>query len=290
MNIAHWKLPLVLPAAVALLWMPALAAEKTERLVAIGGPVTEIVYALGAGAQLVAVDSSSVYPEAATKLPQVGYQRALSAEGVLSVKPTLIVASTEAGPPPVVAQLKASGIPFVQAPADHTVAGAKAKIEAVAKALGKDKEGAALCAELDKKIATVASRLPATERKPRVLFIYARGAGTMNIAGANTAADAVIALAGGVNAVSGYDGYKPMTPEALAAAAPDVILIPDRGLESIGGREGLLKQPGVALTPAAKNGRIVAMDDLLLLGFSPRLGDAVDQLSKALHPSLANSK
>lgn len=285
-------IPMRLPSlvvAVALLFIAHASAEsaaKAERIVSIGGPVTEIVYALGAGANVVAVDTSSVYPEAATKLPQVGYQRALSAEGVLSLKPTLILASTEAGPPPVVAQIQASGIPFVMSPADHCVAGAKAKIDSIAKALGREKEGAALGATIDRKVAAIGARWKSEAQRPKVLFIYARGAGTMSIAGTKTAADAVIALAGGVNAVTAYEGYKPMTPEALVAATPDVILIPGRGLESIGGKEGLLGQPGVALTPAGKSGRVVVMDDLLLLGFGPRLGDAVEQLAQALHPEM----
>jgi iron complex transport system substrate-binding protein len=274
-------------AALSFFPMIAVSAEKRERIVAIGGPVTEIVFALGRGSEVVAVDSSSVYPEAVTKLPQVGYQRSLSTEGVLSLRPTRIVASTEAGPPQVVAQLKASGIPYVEAPAQHSVEGARVKITVLAKALDREAEGRALCAELDRRMARVKALLGANLVRPKVLFVYARGAGTMNIAGADTAADAMIALAGGVNAVSGYDGYKPMTPEALAAAAPEVILIPNRGLESLGGVDGLFRQPGVSLTPAGRNRRIVALDDLLLLGFGPRLADAVEQLAGALHPALA---
>lgn len=284
MNILFHGLGLPLVAAGLLLAQPTVQAE---RIVSVGGPVTEIVYALGSGAEVIAVDSSSVYPEAATKLPQVGYQRSLSAEGVLSMKPSLILASTEAGPPQVIAQLKESGARLEIAPADTSVSGAKAKIEAVAKVLGKEKQGAALCEDIDRKIAVTEARLKSVTAKPKVLFIYARGVGTLNISGVKTAADSIIALAGGVNAVQGYEGFKPLTPEALATAAPDIILIPARGLQSLGGVEGLLKQPGVALTPAGKKGRIIEMDDLLLLGFGPRLGDAVEQLAQALHPQLS---
>jgi iron complex transport system substrate-binding protein len=121
---------------------------------------------------------------------------------------------------------------------------------------------------------------------PRVLFVYARGAGTMMVAGTETPAEAMIALAGAANAAEGFAGFKPMTAEAVVAAQPDVILMPERGLESLGGADGLLEQPGVALTPAGKNRRIVTMDDLLLLGFGPRLGEAVQTLTTKLHPGL----
>lgn len=256
---------------------------ESPRIVSIGGPVTEIVYALGADKGLAGVDTSSIYPEAATKLPQVGYQRMLSAEGVLALHPTLILASADAGPPPVVEQLKQSGVTWITIPAENSVKGAKAKIEAVAHALHREKEGGALESHLDDQMAKAQALVASETVKPKVLFIYARGGGTVNVAGQGTAADAMITLAGGANAVSGYTGYKPITAEAVVAAAPDVILIPSRGLESIGGIDGLLSQPGLAATPAGKSRRVVALDDLLLLGFGPRLGDALLQLTPLLH-------
>lgn len=267
--------------ACATTWLRA--EPEAPRLVSIGGPVTEIVYALGADKDLVGVDTSSIYPAAATKLPQVGYQRSLSAEGVLGLHPTLILASAEAGPPPVVDQLKQSGVPWVAIPAENSVADAQAKIETVAHALHHETEGKALTQHLQDEMAKAQRLLATEEAKPKVLFIYARGGGSVNVAGQGTAADAMIALAGGVNAVSGYTGYKPITAEAVVAAAPDIILIPSRGLESINGLDGLLSQPGLAGTPAGKFRQVVAMDDLLLLGFGPRLGEAVLQLTQLLH-------
>jgi iron complex transport system substrate-binding protein len=259
------------------------ADPDTSRLLSIGGPVTEIVYALGAEKNLIGTDTSSIYPEAATKLPQVGYQRMLSAEGVLALHPSLILASAEAGPPPVIEQLKQSGVSWVTIPAEDSIAGAKAKIQAVAHALHRDAQGEALVQHLDGEVAKAQRLLASEKSKPKVLFIYARGGGTVNVAGQGTAADAMIALAGGVNAVSGYTGYKPITAEAVVAAAPDIILIPSRGLESINGIDGLLSQPGLAETPAGKSRKVVAMNDLLLLGFGSRLGKAVLQLTKLLH-------
>ena len=262
----------------------ALNAADKPRTVALGGTITEIVYALGAGDLLVGADSSSIYPEAATKLPQVGYQRQITAEGVLSLHPTLILASSEAGPPSAVEQVKQSGVSWVSIPAENSVEGVRAKILAVAHALNRDEQGKALIQRLNDEI-TKAQSLPSLKgSKPKVLFIYARGGGTVNVAGQETAADAIITLGGGVNAVTGYKGYKPITAEAVVAAAPDVILIPSRGLESIGGIDGLLSQPGLAATPAGKSRNVIAMDDLLLLGFGPRLGEAVSQLTHLLHP------
>jgi iron complex transport system substrate-binding protein len=265
------------------------AAPDSPRLLSIGGPVTEIVYALGADKNLVGTDTSSIYPEAATKLPQIGYQRSLSAEGVLALHPTLILASAEAGPPLVIEQLKQTGITWVTIPAEDSIAGAKAKIQAVAHALHRDAQGEALVQHLNDEIAKAQGLLASEKTKPKVLFIYARGGGTVNVAGQDTAADAMITLAGGVNAVSGYKGYKPITAEAVVAAAPDIILIPSRGLESINGIKGLLSQPGLAETPAGKAQKVIAMDDLLLLGFGPRLGEAVSQLTKLLHGQQAPS-
>ena len=263
-------------------------AHGAARLVAVGGAVTEIVYRLGAGDQLVGVDTSSIYPKTATELPQVGYQRMLSVEGVLSLNPTLILLSVEAGPPDAVALLKTAGVRIVNVPAQHSVAGAQERVRVIARALGREAEGEALAAAMERDIEAVQRRLQHIASKPKVLFIYARGQGAMNVSGVGTSAHAMIGLAGGSNAVTGYKGYKPLTSEALVAAAPEVVLIPARGLESVGGLEGLLKAPGLTLTPAGAQRRVVAMDDLLLLGFGPRLGEAVKALAERFHPLPAN--
>lgn len=257
--------------------------QGAARIVSVGGAVTEIVYRLGAGDQLVGVDTSSIYPEAATELPQVGYQRRLSVEGVLSLNPTLILLSVEAGPPDAVALLKSAGVRMVHVPAEHTVAGAQEKIRVTARALDREAEGEAMVNAISSDIEAVRERLRSIAAKPKVLFIYARGQGAMSVSGTQTSADAMIALAGGVNAVTGYEGFKPLTSEALVAAAPDWVLIPERGLESVGGLERLLQVPGLALTPAGQARRVVAMDDLYLLGFGPRVGQAVTTLAQHLH-------
>lgn len=274
---------LLVPTAGAL---AAGAASHPNRVVSLGGPVTEIMYALGLGDRVVAVDISSTWPAEATKKPKVGYIRAISAEGVISMRPDLVIGTVDAGPPEALDQLRAVKTRIVLVPAHHSVEGARAKIRAVAKALDRDQKGQDLIATLDRDLKAAQERVANSRSTPKVLFVYARGQGALSVSGRETAADAMIALAGGSNAATAYEGYKPLTPEALAGANPDIILLTTAGLASVGGVEGLLAQPGVALTPAGRARRIIALDDELLLGFGPRLGQAVRDLANALHPEL----
>jgi len=259
---------------------------ETTRVISVGGAITEIVVALGAEPRLVGVDTSSVHPAHIKHLPQVGYQRTLSAEGILALRPSLLLLSSEAGPPAVLAQLEAAGVPSRVLRGEPTVAGAEEKIRAVAESLGLPQRGEALVAALHADMKEAQALLARTSSKPRVLFIYARGASTIMVSGKGTTADAMIRLAGGENAVSEFEGFKPITSEAVVAAKPDIILIPTHGLESLGGIEALFRQPGLSLTPAGEAKRVVSMDDLLLLGFGPRTGKAVRELGQKLHPEL----
>ena len=264
--------------------LPAPAAESGLRVVGGAGAITETIYALGAQDRLVAVDMSSVYPSEARKLPQVGYTRQLAAEGILSVQPTLLLINDDAGPPTALSQIEKAGVKIVRLPNDHTPEAAEERIRAIGQELGRTEQARQLIARLHAEIRAVRARAEGAGTHPKVLFIYARGGGVMNVAGRRTAADSIIALAGGRNAVEGYEGYKPLTAEAAAGAAPDVILVTSRGLETSGGVDELLKQPGLSLTPAGKARRVIAMDDLLLLGFGPRLGQAAKELCDQLHP------
>ena len=256
---------------------------ESERIVTLGGTITEVVFALGAGERVVGVDASSTFPDEANRLPKVAYHRRLSAEGVLSLSPTLIMATTEAGPPEALRQIESAGVRVLVLPHEPTVEGAINTMEGIAAALGARKTGAALIRDLEEDLDRVESSIPRTGAKARVLFLYARGQGTLMVAGRDTGADTMIGLAGGANAVRGYSGYKPLTSEAAVAAAPDVILLMDSGLESIGGAQRLWRLPGLSLTPAGKQSRVASMDGLLLLGFGPRLGQAVLKLNKALY-------
>lgn len=254
------------------------------RLVTVGGTVTEIAYALGLGDHVKGVDSSSLFPEEAKLLPQVGYQRRLSAEGVLALEPTLVLVTEESGPPPAIAQLRASGAPVVVVPVKHSVESARESIRVLGEALDRRERAAELLARLERELAEARAVQPAEGApRPKVLFIYARGQGTLNVAGLETSGAAMIELAGGQNAITGFEGYKGLTAEAVVEAAPDFILMSTMGAQSVGGADGVFALPGMSLTPAAKGKRLVTLDDLLLLGFGPRTGEAVKQLSNALH-------
>lgn len=257
-----------------------------SRVITIDGSITEIVFALGAQDQVVARDDSSLYPAAVNDLPSVGYVRQLSAEPVLALDPTLIITTASIGPAEAVDQLKASGVTFLILPTATTIEGVVANVEAVATALGREEEGAAVVEKIETDYAAALALQETVTTTPRVMFIYARGAGAVSVAGTGTSADAMITLAGGENAVTEYSGYQPITAEAVVAVAPDVILLMTAGLESIGGVEGLLEQPGVAQTPAGQNGAIVAVEDLYLLGFSTRVGTAVLDVTYLLHDEL----
>lgn len=257
--------------------------KDAGRIIPLNGEIAEIVFALGLKDRVVGVDLSAMsLPEARGK-KQVGYARSLAAEGILSLKPTLVIGTTDAGPPAVLEQLKSAGVPLVQVPtAAGSVDEVPAKIETVARAVGEPEKGKALAAKVAGEIA--AAKAKAVTSKPKVAFLYLRGqAKSYMLGGKGTKADAMITAAGGVDAGSeaGVEQYKPITAEAMVTGAPDIILVMSDGLESVGGEEGLLKLPGVAQTPAGKNRRIVAVDGLELLGMSLRTGAAIDRLAAA---------
>ena len=271
---------------VVLATAPGRAAD-TSRLVSVGGSLTEIVYALGAGDHIVAVDTTSLYPAAARKLPNVGYMRTLSAEGVLAMKPSLVLVTKDAGPPAALKQLKDAGAAVALVPDEPSAAGAAAKIRAVAGILGAEAKGAQIADAMARDLARLEQRLAPLKDRPKVIFILSIGQGAPLAAGRDTTADAMIRLAGGVNAISGYEGYKTLSPESAVAAAPDAILVNSHSVELLGGPEAILGRPEIKLTPAGKARRLIALDGLYLLGFGPRLAFAVRDLAKALHPDLA---
>ncbi len=259
-------------------------AATPARVVSVGGSTTEIVYALGAGGSLVGVDTTSLYPSVATELPNIGYVRQLSAEGLLSLKPDLLLTGSEAGPATALQQAEAVGVPIVKMSEGYTPEAVEAHIETVGKALGREAEAAELRAAFSADIATVHAEIAKTTSKPRVLFVLQTSRGAMLVSGTDTAASAMIELAGGVNAVTEFTGYKPFSPEAATLAAPDVILMSDQTVEALGGTETVLAESAFQLTPAGQNGRVVMMDALYLAGFGPRLAHALHDLAAELHP------
>lgn len=263
---------------------PARAAAR--RIVTLGSAVTETVFALGAGGQVVGTDLTSRFPAAAAALPRLGYVRQLGAEGVLSLRPDLVLATSDAGPPAAMAQIAAAGVAVVRLEEAHGLAPALQRIRAIGDALGQDTAAAALAAAIAEDVDLLAARLTRAGM-PRVLFLLSAGRAAPMAAGSGTAAEAMIALAGGCNAIQGMRNYRPLSAEAVLAAAPDVIVTTTETLEGIGGPRALLALPGIQGTPAAQAGRMVAFDGLALLGFGPRLAPSLHALAQALHPGLA---
>lgn len=259
--------------------LPA-SAGPAQRIVSVGGSVTEIVYALGQQDRLVARDSTSTYPEAAQKLPDVGYVRRLSPEGLLSVDPDLIIVEDGAGPPEALALLQQTEIPVATIPMGYDREAVLAKIAAVAAALDMPDEGAALAAQVARDIDAAAGAIPKDGR--RVLFVLAVQNGRLLAAGQDTAADGIIRMVGAENAVSGFQGYKLLTDEAVLAAAPDAVLLMEARGDADVAQAELLAHPAIAATPAGKHAAVIRMNGMLLLGFSVRTGQAVTELAAGL--------
>ncbi len=269
-------------AAAALLLLPNWRAHASaRRVIALGGDITEIVYALGAGDRLVGRDQTSTFPEAARALPDVGYYRNLSAEGILSLKPDLIIAAAAAGPGNVLRQIEAAGVGIVQVPQDYAPKALIEKVRIVGEALGLQAEANALCARLKQKFDAVLARVAAFTDKPKAMVLM-NGANGLQAAGLNTAAHAMLSLAGAQNVFDTYSGYKPVSFEAVAAAAPDAIVMMEHVLLALGGEGKLASHPALRLTPALRNKRIIAREGQYLLGFGPRMPEAVEDLALAL--------
>jgi iron complex transport system substrate-binding protein len=259
-----------------------------SRLIVLNGDLTEIVYALGLGENVVAVDTSATYPPEAKKLPSIGYQRTLGAEAILAQRPTLILGTENAGPPAVIEQLRGAGVPVLLMKYQPGLESVAPKIRAVATALGVPARGETLAAQTQHELDAATTLAATVASKPKVAFLNLRGASTQQIWGKGTVADAVLTAAGAQNAgvLAGIDGSKPVTAEALVTAAPDILLVTSTALESVGGIDGLLTVPGVAQTPAGRNRRVLNFEDQYLLGGGPRTGQSLLELVKALHPDL----
>jgi iron complex transport system substrate-binding protein len=273
--------------------VPACASElrhaQAKRIVAVGGALTEIVYALGLEDRLVGIDTTSLYPlQALREKPNVGYMRQLSAEGVLGLNPELILATEGSGPKETLAVLAEARVPIVTVPESFSEAGILERIRIVAHELGVDARGACLSEAVQKDLAAMRKLRAKVGEKRRVMFVISFVNGRAMVAGRKTAAHEIIALSGGANAIDDYDGYKPLSEEAIVAAKPDVILVMQRGRDSISS-EAIFANAAFALTPAAKDKSFIAMDGLYLLGFGPRTAAAARDLAVSLYPSIAAS-
>jgi iron complex transport system substrate-binding protein len=229
---------------------------------------------LGSCDSIVATDSSSLYPPRLTQLPQVGYARALNAVGILAQKADVILATPQAGPHIVLDRVKAAGLSLVTVDGGTTVAAARSRIQELGTFLKRKAEADRLIQDMDRDLAMLKEQKQKITSPQKILFLYARGSKVLQVAGDGTAAATMIELAGGINAFSQFKDYKTLTPEAVVASAPDVILITRDGLASVGGQGGVWNVPGLDKTPAFRKKRLVVMDDIFLLGMGPRLGKA----------------
>lgn len=268
-----------------------------SRIVSVGGDVTEILYELGLGDHVVAVDTTSVFPqEAVSEKKSVGYMRALSTEGVLSVGPTLILATDKSGPPEVVAALKDSSIPFVSVQSADTPEGVAEKTQLIANIVGKQEAGQALAARILADFETVGETRKRIEKPAKVLFLLSVQSGRALAGGRHTAADAMLGLIGAENVARSFDGYKPLSGEAALALAPDAIIVMRA---APGHRISEASDPiateikaiaGLASTPAVRDGRIIEFDGSLMLQFGPRAPRAAQDLMQILYPNITHDR
>ncbi len=254
------------------------------RIITLFGDLTEVVYALGAQDFLVARDTASIYPPEAEDLPNLGFNQALSPEGVLAFAPTIIFGTPAAGPGETLDHVRNAGVEVVIIDQDDDLDAPAAKVRTVGAALGIPRRAEALALDIERRLAAVQASIGETERGPQVLFLYLRGALFQFAGGDGSPSQILIEAAGGIDAgtAAGIVGFQPLTPEAVVAADPEALLLMEGGVESVGGIDGLLRIPGIAETRAGRARRFIIMDDLYLLNFGPRMPDALADLAAEL--------
>ncbi|MCW5680125.1 MAG: ABC transporter substrate-binding protein [Xanthobacteraceae bacterium] len=258
--------------------------SDTSRIVTIGGAVTEIVYALGFGDKVVAIDLTSTYPPEVKQRPSVGYMRALSPEGVLSLAPTVVLAIEGSGPPDAIEVLTRASVPFALVPEGYTEEAVLKKIRFVAAALGVPAKGEELAKLVAEDFAALTALRAKITARRNAIFVLAVGNGTPTVAGEHTSAEGIFALGGVDNAIKGLHGYKPATVEATLASHPQtVVTMLERGHGL--GPEVLFALPAFNGTPAAKDKRLVSVPSYYL-SFGPRTAHAARDLAAAVYPEL----
>ncbi|AXY77190.1 hemin ABC transporter substrate-binding protein [Paraflavitalea soli] len=249
-----------------------------QRIVSLSGAISEMLCALSLEPQIVGVDVTSNYPASLQQKPHVGHNRTISAESILALRPTLVLGIQNEMKQEVIEQLTAVKVKVQLLPAAYSADGTRQLLQEIAQATGTTDKAKELRATFDKQLAA----LKITPLKKKVLFIYARGTGSMTVSGTGTALNSMIELAGAQNAITGFTQFKPLSAESLVAANPDVILLFDSGLQSVGGADGLQTVQGISATNAGKNKKIISMDGQLLSGFGLRLPAAIAELNKKL--------
>ena len=284
------RMKTLLACAGVLVSQMAVADALPQRWVSAGGAFSEWVVALGGEGRLVGVDSTSQHPQTLRSLPSVGYQRALAAEGILALKPDILVGSTEMGPPPVLEQLKAAGVRIEMLSAKADVAALQHNLTELGQLLGKQTEAQAQTAGYLKRLQAQADWVKQAQKQhpaPRVLMLLSHSGGNLQVAGKDTQAAWMIEQAGGTS-LGEHNGYKPVSNEAMLALDPQVIIFAGGRLEGDAARAALLQQnPILAQTRAGRDGRVLVIDPTLLVGgLGPRVPDALSRLCAAFYPDV----
>ena len=264
-------------------------SPKYKRIVSLGGNVTETIYALGAGDSVIAADLSSVYPPEIFKLERLGYHRAVSSEGIISLEPDLVFITNEAGPPEAIDQLKSAGVKVVEVSGDRTFVGCQQRIVEIGKVLGLENKAEELCKKIDQSMESYKKRISSIPKKKTALFIFSQSPHTLTIAGENTAGDEMLKLAGIENAVPNVQGYKAFNSEAAAGTNPDSIVVCAHGEAQIL-VDNIKEHQALKESAAVKNGRVIVFDTSLLMNFGPRVGEAAWELGSEIYPELKNMK
>ncbi len=250
-----------------------------KKIVSLGGTMTEIIFALGDGDKIVGVDSTSVHPKKALSLTQLGYRQNISIEGIASLKPDLVFASSLLAPKAVIEKLKTLGVEVHVIPELNSFESAKNKVKAIAAVLKKVDEGKRLITKMERELNKV-TQLVKNNKKTKLAFIYARGGNRLFLAGKETAAHSMIKMSGGENTFASFDGYKPVSTEALIMGNPDAIIMLKRGVSSL--KNGPWKIKGVDQTSAGKKQNLIVVDDLAFLGFGPRSASELIHLVQSI--------
>lgn len=261
------------------------SSAKERRLVVVGSALTEIVFALGDGKDVVAVDVASLYPDEARALATLGYHRKLSADGILATTPTHLLVSSDAGPPEALTQIAGAGIKVDTIEVPLSWPAAVERVRVVGGLLSKKDAAERLASELDETLRTLETEAKARQQRLRALYVFAPTSTATMVAGRNTAADVVLGLAGLDNAGAELDGFRPWTPEAAVAARPDLVVVSQEGIQRLGGVDALFARPGLRESRAAESRRVAVVDDMKFLGLGPRVAEATRDLVKIVYAS-----
>ena len=268
------------------------ATKSDAKIIALNGTITELLYEMNLGNNIIGVDRTSTFPEATQSITNLGHITQLNAEAILALQPTIVLVDKKNESNEILEQIKTAGVQVEAIDIPYTLEGSIMATQQLNSLLSIETSTSALQEKITRNKAKIQAITATSEKQPKVLFIYARGAQTLMVAGDNTFASAMIKIAGGTPAITEFESFKPLTPEALLANQPEVILLFDSGLESLANEEeqktaieGLLAIPGMDKTPAGKQKRIIAMDGAYLSGFGPRASDAALELAQKIHES-----